>query len=106
MNTKLFLVVLFGLLFSLPQNLLASPVNFSGGDPDVKVVVGTKRIWLVADEISVKHLTVQVLDEVGKIVMEKQFSSKTTDWSLRIESLPEGAYSVVVGKEKMADFKR
>lgn len=106
MKTKLFLVILLGLLFSLPQNLSASPTQIFGGDPDVKVVVGTKRIWLVADEISVKYLTVQVLDEVGKIVMEKQFSSKTTDWSLRIECLPEGEYSVVVGNEKMADFKR
>ena len=106
MKTKLFLVILFGLLFSLPQNLSAMPSNFFGGGSDIKVVVGTKRIWLVADEISVKNLTVQVLNEQGKLVMEKQFSSKTADWSLRIECLPEGRYSVVVGNEKKADFKR
>ena len=106
MKTKLFLAALFGLLLSLPQNLSASPSNFFGGDPDVKVVVGTKRIWLVADEISVKHLTAQVKNEKGKIVMEKQFSSKTSDWSLHIEPLPEGDYTVVVADKKVADFRR
>jgi hypothetical protein len=105
MKTKLFLVALLGLLFSLPQNLSASPSSFFGGS-EVKVVVGAKRIWLVADEMSVKSLTVQVLNETGKIVMEKQFSSKNADWSLRIESLPEGNYSVMVGDKKMTDFKR
>ena len=28
------------------------------------------------------------------------------DWSLRIESLPEGNYTVQVGDKKMADFSR
>jgi hypothetical protein len=47
-----------------------------------------------------------VLDEQGKVVMEKHFSSKMTDWSLRIESLPKGKYSVMAGDKKMTDFKR
>ena len=106
MKTKLLLVALFSLFLSLNQNVFASAPNIFGGDPDVKVVVSQKRIWLVADEISVKSLTVQVLDEQGKVVMEKHFSSKTIDWSLRIESLPKGKYSVMVGNKKMTDFNR
>lgn len=106
MKTKLLLVALFSLFLNLNQNVFASAPNRSGGDPDVKVVVSQKRIWLVADELSVKSLTVQVLNEQGKVVMEKHFSSKMTDWSLRIESLPEGKYSVKVGDKKMTDFNR
>ncbi len=106
MKTKLLLAGLFSLFLNLSQNASASTPNITGGDPDVKVVVSQKRIWLVADEISVKSLTVQVLNEQGKVVMEKHFSSKMTDWSLRIESLPDGKYSVMVGNKKMTDFTR
>ena len=106
MKTKLFLATLVSLFLSLSPNAFATGTNFSGGDPDVKVVVSQKRIWLVADEMSVKSMTVQVLNEKGKVVMEKQFSSKMTDWSLRIESLPQGDYSVVIGDKKMTEFKR
>lgn len=106
MKTKLLLVGLFSLLFSLSQTIAASSPNIQRNDPDIKVVVSQKRIWLVADEISVKSLTVQVLNEKGKVVMEKHFSSKMTDWSLRIESLPDGKYTVMVGDKKMTDFTR
>lgn len=106
MKTKLFLVAIFSLLLSLNHTIAASNSTIQGNDPDVKVVVSQKRIWLMTDEISVKSLSVQVLDEHGKIVMEKHFSSKTTDWSLRIESLPKGKYSVMVGNKQMTEFKR
>jgi hypothetical protein len=106
MKTKLLLVALFSLFLSFNQNVFASAPDFTGGDPDVKVVVSQKRIWLVADEMSVKSLTVQVLNEQGKVVMEKHFSSKMTDWSLRIESLPQGKYSIMIGDKKTTDFKR
>lgn len=106
MKTKLLLVGLFSLLLSLSQSIAASNSNISSSDPDIKVVVSQKRIWLVTDEISVKSLTVQVLDARGKVVMEKHFSSKMTDWSLRIESLPVGNYSVLVGEKKVTDFSR
>lgn len=106
MKTKLLLAALVSLFFSLHQTAAASNSAIWGNDPDVKVFVSQKRIWLVTDEISVKSLTVQVLDEHGKVVMEKHFSSKMADWSLRIEALPEGKYSVKVGSKKMTDFKR
>ncbi len=106
MKTKLFLVAVFSMFLSLAQSFASANTNISGNDPDVKVVVSQKRIWLVTDEISVKSLTVRVLNAKGKVVMEKQFSSKVTDWSLRIESLPEGQYSVEVGEKKIADFSR
>lgn len=106
MKTKLLLVALFSLFLGLSQTFATANTTISHNDPDVKVVVSQKRIWLVADEISVKCLSVQVLDEKGKVVMEKYFSSKMTDWSLRIETLPEGKYSVVVGNKKMTEFNR
>ena len=106
MKTKLLFVCFFSLLLSLSQSIAASNSNISSSDPDIKVVVSQKRIWLVTDEISVKSLTVQVLDARGKVVMEKHLSSKVADWSLRIESLPEGNYTVQVGDKKMADFSR
>ena len=106
MKTKLFLVAVFSVFLSLAQSFASANTNISGNDPDVKVVISQKRIWLVTDEISVKSLTVRVLNAKGKVVMEKQFSSKVTDWSLRIESLPEGRYTVEVGEKKIADFSR
>ena len=106
MKTKLFLVAVFSVFLSLAQIFASANTNISGNDPDVKVVISQKRIWLVTDEISVKSLTVRVLNAKGKVVMEKQFSSKVTDWSLRIESLPEGRYTVEVGEKKIADFSR
>ncbi len=106
MKTKLLLVGIFSLFLSLYQTTAAPNSTTWGNDPDVKVVVSPKRIWLVTDEISVKSLTVQVLDEQGKVVMEKQFSSKMGDWSFRIDALPQGKYSVMVGTKKMTDFKR
>ncbi len=107
MKTKIFGTLLFSFFLSLSQALwaAASPVH-PQNDPDVKVVVSQKRIWLVTDEISVKSLSVQVKNEQGKVVMEKQFSSKSTDWSLNIESLPNGKYSVEVGNEQSTRFSR
>ena len=106
MKTKLLLVAIFSVFLSLDYTFATSGANTYHNDPDVKVVVSQKRIWLVTDEISVKSLTVQVLNEQGKVVMEKHLSSKMTDWSLRIESLPEGKYSVLIGNKKMTDFQR
>ena len=74
-------------------------------DPAVKVVVSAKRIWLVTDEISVKNMRVQVVDQKGKIVLEKNFSSKTTDWSMYIEQLPKGCYVVQIDGQKSTCFK-
>jgi hypothetical protein len=107
MKTKTLFAILLGFALSLFHETAtaASPAAF-GGDPDVKVVVSQKRIWLVADEISVKNLTVQVKNEQGRIVLEKQFSSKMADWSLNIESLPKGKYSVTVGKTAKTQFTR
>lgn len=106
MKTKTFFAIMLGLALNFAPQTASAATTTLGGDPEVKVIVSQKRIWLVADEISVKNLTVQVLDERGKVVLEKQLSSKSADWSLRIEALPEGKYSVKVGSKKMADFKR
>ncbi len=107
MKTNIFRTIVLCLFLSLyhATSTAAATTSF-GQDPDIKVVVSQKRIWLVTDEISVKSLTVQVMNAAGKVVMEKNFSSKMTDWSLQIGSLPAGAYTVMVGSKKMTDFKR
>lgn len=106
MNTKLLLVALVGLIIGLqPISANANPNTLHNG-PDIKVVVGSKRIWLMTDEVSVKSLTVQVTNEQGQPILEKHLSSKTTDWSLNIESLPKGKYSVNIGGKTMTQFDR
>ncbi len=101
MKTRIFVFALICFFFNTLQPVSAAvPTN----DPKVKVVVSAKRIWLVTDEISVKNMTVQVLDRNGKVVLEKSFSSKVTDWSLQIEQLPKGSYSVQIDGRPATSF--
>lgn len=107
MKTNFVKIIALFMLLNLNQAFSAPAATTTRQhDPEIKVVVSQKRIWLITDEISVKNLTVQVVNEQGKTVMEKQFSSKTSDWSLRIETLPAGKYSVLIGSKKMTEFKR
>ncbi|MCY7329743.1 MAG: T9SS type A sorting domain-containing protein, partial [Saprospiraceae bacterium] len=62
--------------------------------------------WIVADEMPVKSLIVQVFDLQGKVVMEQKFSSKTADWSLDLQALPAGRYSVVAGTQEPIRFRK
>ncbi len=60
MKTKIFRTFVLCLFLSLNHaGPLSAATTFLGQDPDIKVVVSQKRIWLVTDEISVKSLTVQ-----------------------------------------------
>jgi hypothetical protein len=102
MKTRIFATALICFFFHFAQPVSAVTPS---SDPEVKVVVSAKRIWLVTDEVSVKNLNVQVLDQTGKVVMEKTFSSKMTDWSLQIEQLPKGSYCVKVGVQQATCFK-
>lgn len=102
MKTRFFAFALICFFFSTLQTVSAA--NF-GSDPEVKVVVSAKRIWLVTDEISIKELRVQVLDQEGKVALEKCFSSKMSDWSLHIENLPKGSYTVQVAGVTVKTFK-
>ncbi len=98
---KSFLIALFCVSF-LQINAAAA----SQHDPEVKVIISPRRIWLVADEMPVKNLTVQVFDLQGKVVLEQRFSSKTADWSLDLQSLPVGRYSVVAGAQEPIRFRK
>lgn len=102
MKTRIFAFALICFFFNMLQPVWAAS---SASDPAVKVVVSAKRIWLVTDEISVKSMSVQVMDQNGKTVLEKNFSSKTTDWSLYIEQLPKGCYTVQIDGKKATCFK-
>lgn len=103
MNTKLFTVLLISLITSVFQTATAANGSGSG---DVKIVISAKKIWFIADEIPVKCLCVKVKDNAGKVVLEKCLNSKTADWSLNVESLPKGEYTLVVGKDRTLKFRR
>lgn len=102
MKTRIFAFALICFFFNILQPVSAA---VQAHVPEVKVVVSAKRIWLVTDEIAVKNMTVKVLDHAGKVVMEKNFSSKMTDWSLQIEQLPKGSYSVQIDGRDVTAFK-
>lgn len=71
---------------------------------DVQVVMTQKKIWFVADESPVKCMRVQMLDEQGAVVMQKQFSSKITEWSLDVHELPAGTYQLLVDDMPVKSF--
>lgn len=100
---KSFLIALFCALFLQMNTAAAAAIQH---DPEVKVIVSVRRIWLVADEMPVKSLHVQVLNIDGKVVLEQHFSSKTADWSLDLQSLPTGRYSVVAGTQEPIRFRK
>lgn len=100
---KSFCFVLFCALFlQIMPATAAAPQH----DPEVKVIVTPRRIWLVADEIPVHSLQVRVFDATGKVVLERKFSSKTADWSLDLAALPTGRYSVVAGTQEPIRFHK
>lgn len=108
MKTKFFAVFAFAVLFgfNLSATTLNSPIK-TGGDPtEVRAVISAKRIWLVADEMPVKCLKTQVIDEQGKVVLERCFSSKCSEWYLNIEALPKGTYTLRIGAEQVQKFKK
>ncbi len=97
------IVALFCALFS---TIAPATVTAATHLPEVKVIVSARRIWLVADEMPVKNLTVQVFNAAGKLVLDQKFSSKTADWSLDVTNLPAGAYTIVAGKQAPVLFKK
>ena len=98
------IVVLFCALFLAlsPSTVLAAAAHF----PEVKIIVSARRIWLIADEMPVKNLPVKIFNAAGKVVVDKQFSSKTADWSLDLTVLPAGEYTVVAGTQSPVHFRK
>ena len=104
MKTKFFMAILLACALMAPA--LATNMPNTGLDPEIKVVVSTKRIWLICDETPIKQLAVKVLDNKGTVVAQSQFSSQIVNWSLNIQHLPAGNYIVMVGDRKASEFKR
>ncbi|MEI6409705.1 MAG: hypothetical protein WCR52_10005 [Bacteroidota bacterium] len=63
---------------------------------DVQVVMTQKKIRFVADESPVKCLRVMMTNEQGAVVIQKQFNSKITDWSIDVRELPAGTYQLQI----------
>lgn len=89
----------FHAIASAKSNGLTDPIDF-------KVVVSQKRIWLLADEMPMKCLKTQIKDTSGKVVLEKCFTSKCSDWFLDIEALPKGEYTLHLGTDQIEKFKK
>jgi len=102
------LTSLFGLFFlvSAAQTTLSAATLPAPSAADVQIVVTQKKIWFVTDESPMKKLDVQVMNEKGKIVLEKQFSSKMTDWSLDVRDLPPGTYQILLDTKLSQTFVR
>lgn len=102
------LTVLFALLISgsTAGSLYATQAIPAGGIPEVQIVVSQKKIWFVAGETPVKKLDVQVLNEKGCIILQKQLSSKITDWSIDVQQLPSGTYRIMLDSILSKTFTR
>lgn len=94
--------------FLLCLMLAFAPAALSAINPptasEVEVIITPQRILLVADELPVKSLGVQIFDATSRVVMTQQFSSKTADWSLDVSALPVGSYTVQVGDQAPVPF--
>jgi hypothetical protein len=122
MKTQIFFALTFSLIIThlqasnLPETTLLFPQTskadlqtseIKGNLPtEIKIVFSQKRIWLLADEMPMKCLKTQIKNEEGKIVFEKCFTSKCADWSLNIESLPKGEYTLYLGTNQVEKFKK
>jgi hypothetical protein len=104
----LFFLPAFAEAMAVPQACFNLPALTSAkADPiDFKVVVSQKRIWLLADEMPMKCLKTQIKDASGKVVLEKCFTSKCSDWFLDIEALPKGEYTLYLGSDQIEKFKK
>ncbi len=93
-----------------PFEVLKTGMNATksnGEDPaDLKIVFSQNRIWLLADEMPMKCLKTQIKNEEGKIVFEKYFTSKYSEWFLNIEALPKGKYTLYLGSDRVEKFKK
>ena len=97
MKTKVIVTALLvlGLNYHHWAQTAATPPDESY--PYIEVVVTQDQIWLMADEKPVKDLPVQVVDANGEVVLQKLFSSKTTEWSFDVSTLPAGKYKILIG---------
>lgn len=104
---KHFLTALLTLILGLgaAQDMSAAPVS-PEENPAVKLVVTPKRIWVLADEIPAFNLSIQVKNEAGALVLEKLLNAKTADWSVCVEGLSAGNYTVYVGGVPMTKFTK
>ena len=93
-----FLVCLFS--FSTLAGLQAA------GPDGVSVIVGEKKIWLVAEEFPFDNLSVRILDANGKVVLEQVFTPKDRNWSLDLSQLPSGNYTLRHGQDGVKKFSR
>ena len=93
------------LLIPLFATFQASAFTVTANNPeDLKVVVSGKKIWFIADEIPVKHLCIKVTNNKNEVVLEKCLSSKVVDWSLNLDSLKKGDYTLHIGKDRTLKF--
>jgi hypothetical protein len=106
MKNILLFVMLFGFTVASQANNNPDPIKSELQSVNFELVVTPKRIWVVAGETPVKSLLIQVTDRHNRVVMEKNLSSKQTDWSLNVESLPAGKYQVLANGKKMATLDK
>ncbi len=92
-------IILFAIVVAsfFTSNSVWAHQNDFGGEPNFHFVITEKRLWIVGDEFPVKNLEVKITDETGKVVLEKNFTSKTESWFLDLTTLPKGKYKISAG---------
>ncbi|MFN4256513.1 MAG: hypothetical protein ACK4Q5_16040 [Saprospiraceae bacterium] len=106
MKTNLLGTLTLAFFLSIAQSASAANTPSDGHCPDVRVIVGEKKIWFVGDETPVASFNVRILNASGAVVMEKKLSSKMTDWSLDVSALDKGDYRIQIGDATTAQFSR
>ncbi|GEM_PF-2765593 len=97
MKTKLLLTIALLLGFNAAHWAQTSTTSTNTHQPYVEVVVTQEKIWLMPDELPLDELPVQVMNNNGKVVVQKVFTSDTEDWSVDVSSLSAGKYKILIG---------
>lgn len=104
MKTKLLTAAMAALMTI--GSLYAQRSFGSGVEPELKAIISAKRIWIVGDETPIKQIAVKVLDKKGAVVAQHPYSSNIVNWSMDIQQLPSGHYSLFIGDKKVREFER
>ena len=100
MKTKLIASIFWLALSLMPAFGFAD----NGSPEEIGVVITPQRILFLTDETPVASISVQVTDNKGKVVLEKQFTAKMVNWSLDVDQLPAGKYCLSINDKHNTCF--
>lgn len=93
------------LMFLVTINLLAAN-SYPAAPGDVQIVVTEKKIWFVAEETPLKKMDIQIVDQNGLVVAQKQLNAKCADWSLDLKTVAAGQYDIYIDQILVKHFEK